>query len=89
MIEIQVRLFGALRKYEGSQPSVRVEAPAGVTVAAVKERLASQLRAAHAPFKDEQLIQDSAIANETQVLQSSTVIERSCTLAILPPVCGG
>jgi molybdopterin converting factor small subunit len=35
------------------------------------------------------LVEDSAIANDTDILPDAYVIDDPCVLSILPPVCGG
>ncbi len=89
MIEIQVRLFGAFRKYEKNQALISLKIPELSSIEGVKNSIASHFKERFKDFSDEALIKDSAIADERRVLEANTLIERSCTLAILPPVCGG
>ena len=89
MIDIQLRLFGAFRKYELGESLLRFQIPAGSSVKDVKAVVAARLRERVPEFKEEQLLEDSALADESQVLGNHWVAARGCTLALLPPVCGG
>jgi len=80
-INITLRLFGAFRKY-GEKVTFTV--PAGCTVAVVKERLAEVLQSA-----DKNLIRDSVLANDNEIIDGGAVLSKDSHLAILPPVCGG
>lgn len=80
-IKITIRLFGAFRQYG---ENISFTMPAGCTVAAVKQKLGDVLKA------DQQLIGDSALANDNEIIDDlSTVLTQDSHLAILPPVCGG
>lgn len=91
MIEIEMSLFGAFRKFwkEQSPLLLRVNAPASVDQ--IKLALSNKLAELSNEFgkNSEQLIKDSAIASDTEVLLSTAVLNESCRLSILPPVCGG
>lgn len=80
-INITMRLFGAFRKYG---ESLTFAVPKGATPETVKERLTEKLGNGAA-----QLVRDSAIANEDEIMSDDAVLNGSCSLAILPPVCGG
>lgn len=81
MIAINMKLFGAFRKYGDK---IIFTVPSGASVRDVKERLARELKGA-----DPALINDSAIANDNEVIGADFVFTKDCDLAILPPVCGG
>ncbi len=89
MIEIELRLFGAFRNYGSDTAELRFSIPEKSSVSALKKVFAEELRGRVPHFSDEQLIEDSAIADERRILATDYVLERSCRLAILPPVCGG
>lgn len=76
---IQVRLFGAFRKY---QPEITLEIALNATVQDLKETLLNL-------FDDKKLIMESAIADEKQILLPQELIGSRTWLAVLPPVCGG
>jgi molybdopterin converting factor small subunit len=80
-IKINMRLFGAFRKYG---ESVDFTVPKGSTAEAVKTRLAEVLALA-----DPVLIRDSALANDNEIIDGAAVLTGDSRLAILPPVCGG
>ncbi len=79
MKSIQLRLFGAFRKY---QPELNLEIDSRATVQDLKEILLGY-------FDDEKLVLESAIADEKQILLPGELIGARTCLAILPPVCGG
>lgn len=81
MIAINIKLFGAFRKH-GDKVSFTF--PSGASVQDVKERLAQELKGA-----DPALINDSAIANDNEIIGADAVFTEDSELAILPPVCGG
>ena len=91
MIELKFRMFGAFRKYERDLVPFVLRAEEPLTVAVAKDRLARRLGEIDEAFgaAGDQLVKDSAIANETRVLSPDTVLTGSCTLSLLPPVCGG
>ena len=89
MIEIKVRLFGTFRKYKVEGESILLNSKEPITVSGLKKLLEARFKEVIPNFSDSQLIEDSAIADESQVLSLHHVIQSSCTLLILPPVCGG
>ena len=80
-ITITMRLFGAFRKYG---ENVIFKVPSGCTATAVKEKLAEVLN-----LSDKNLIHDSALANDNEIMGGDEVLTQDSHLAILPPVCGG
>jgi molybdopterin converting factor small subunit len=80
-IVITVRLFGAFRPY-GER--VNFKMPSGSTAQDVKERLAAELKLENAA-----LVNDSALANDNEIIGADAVFTQDSHLAILPPVCGG
>lgn len=89
MIEIEMRLFGSFRKYEKHGNPIILNASEPISVSNLKERLNNRFKELFPHFSDSELIQDSAIASDSQVLDLNHVIKNSCSLLILPPVCGG
>lgn len=79
-ITLTVSLFGAFRA-NGGKP-VTLTLPKGVSLPEAR-------RALKAALNNHPLIDDSALADETQVLPEDAMFERDAELAILPPVCGG
>lgn len=80
MIELKVRLFGAMRRY-GTEAKIEVSEPVSPLV--LRKKLGEKFG------WDQTLLSESAIANESAILAETALIDRSCTVAVLPPVCGG
>lgn len=79
-VTLTVSLFGALRA-NGGKP-LTLQLPKGTTLTEARHALKAALN-------DHPLIDDSALADEKQVLPEDAVFEHDTELAILPPVCGG
>jgi molybdopterin converting factor small subunit len=86
---VELRLFGAFRKYEGTAPVLTLEVPQGASVVTLKQILGKTLRQKFENFDEDVLISESAIADEHRILLDDEVLAPSSRLAILPPVCGG
>ena len=80
-ITLTVNLFGAFRGHENGKP-LTLCLPHGATLIEAR-------RALKAALNNHPLIDDSALADETQILPEDAVFERDTQIAILPPVCGG
>ena len=80
-INITITHYGAFRKL-GTDTKISIPAPA--TIGAVRTVLADKLGDAHRV-----LVGDSVLASDTDILPDAYVIDGSCALSILPPVCGG
>jgi molybdopterin converting factor small subunit len=82
-VQIQLRLFGAFRRFgDGSVLSVPLRAGSGISD--LRGALAELLGGQHSG-----LIADSSFADESAILSDDSVFDRDCTVAVLPPVCGG
>lgn len=88
MNEIEIKLFGAFRKFVSSG-SIKVQVPSQTTVVQLKEIVNSKLRSQSPDFKDSSLVYESALATEFEVLAEDDMIKDLHHLALLPPVCGG
>ena len=88
MIQVKIRLFGKFRNY-GNGESIELEVMKYSNVDEVKNIFTKKLQSLHPEFKNLELILDSVLASEDEVLDSSSKLTSSCSLAILPPVCGG
>lgn len=86
-LDLRVKLFGAFRKYHTGTLSFSVADGASITE--VKEQIAQTLRDLVPGFRDDELIEKSALATNRRVLTNGDCVEESMDLAILPPVCGG
>ena len=80
-MKIIVLYYGAFRSL-GKQAILSIDSPAPVH--AIKKSLTAYLGSQH-----QALIEDSVLANDTDILPDDFVLEQDCTLFILPPVCGG
>lgn len=87
-ITITISLFGAFRPYNKSG-TLELEAPKGVNIAEVKNRIKAVMKQSEPEFNKEALMDKSVIADETKVLAEDSILTESVNLAILPPVCGG
>lgn len=79
MINVKLRCFGAIRKYE----PIGFHSETPLTLRQVKERVSMLIP------DEAELIADCALADESRVLAPDHVVNSSCTLLLLPPVCGG
>ncbi|MDH5723477.1 MAG: hypothetical protein OEY94_09175 [Alphaproteobacteria bacterium] len=78
-ITIQVKFFGAFRKFGDS---LNFSVPSGSTVAAAKTVIQKML-------DGEKLVLDSVLSSHCTILQDNDILENDAELSILPPVCGG
>ena len=91
MLQIDVRLFGAFRKYSNGA-EVTFEVPHGTTVSAVRKYLGEALRRGAAAFADQPLLDASVLADDDEILDDAQPLGSGAdriSLAVLPPVCGG
>lgn len=88
MISIDLRLFGSFRKYS-EHPIINIELLSKCDVLVLKQIIAGHLKKIKPDLGEPDLVFDSALANEREILKDQDEITQSCTLAILPPVCGG
>lgn len=87
-IKIEVALFGAFRKFSDKNPLV-LYVPEGASLGDVKKSIGRELSLYSPAFNQHTLIEESALADEKEVLTEDFVIRKEASLAILPPVCGG
>ena len=80
-ITITIKLFGAFRKYG---ETLELSLPAGSSIQDVKNGMAERFDA-----NDVVLVNDSAMANDNEIIQGERAFNEDTELAILPPVCGG
>ncbi len=88
MNQIEVKLFGAFRKYIPSGV-LKVQAPDSITAAQMKELIKEVLQKEAPTLSQSDLVHESALATETEVLAEDEWIRNRNNLALLPPVCGG
>lgn len=86
-VKIEISLFGAFRKY--SNAPLLLDVPNGATLQELKNRIRASLESHFPQFDQPSLIDDSALADEREVLRQGYICTRNASLALLPPVCGG
>ena len=83
--EVNILFFGALKQYFPSRLKLKASFP--LTPESLKQELAGTLtdktEAALA------LLEESAVATESEVIPKGKAIGTCAQLALLPPVCGG
>lgn len=89
MIELEIKFYGAFRKYEDHSAPLYLSVESPASVKKIKNSLKEALQSRVSKFLDEDLLDDSALATQTRVLAPGDSISDSCVLSILPPVCGG
>jgi molybdopterin converting factor small subunit len=88
MKKINVRLFGAFRKYIPSG-TLEIEVDELTNVKSFKELIGVSLKNTCPTFNDNSLLEESAVSNSEEILSEETLVITQIDLAILPPVCGG
>ncbi len=86
-LQLNIKLFGAFRKYHAGMLTLSVAE--GASVRQVKDMIGKQLRQRIPTFQDDELIERSALATRHHVLGDCDLLSEAGDLAILPPVCGG
>lgn len=87
MITLHISLFGVFRNSGAS--SVTLNVPRGSSIIEVKQLLAAQMQRDYPDFASNALFETAVLANDKRVLHNDEQFLEPCTLAILPPVCGG
>lgn len=87
MSPVRVQVFGAFRECVPSG-ELCVDVPAGATVAALREAMASGPALAW-PSSAQALLRASVFASESQLLHPTAVLPEGSVIALLPPVSGG
>ncbi|MEK6580511.1 MAG: MoaD/ThiS family protein [Bdellovibrionota bacterium] len=88
MIQIELRLFGAFKDL-GNGGNILLELPEGAGLSDLRKAFSAKISECDSGFRDVSLVQDSAFADEDEILGESTVIRAGAKLCVLPPVCGG
>lgn len=86
-LSLNIKLFGAFRKYHTG--TLNLSVVEGVSVHQIKTLIGQTLQELVPGFRDDELIEKSALANNRRVLNDADCVSESMDLAILPPVCGG
>lgn len=80
-MKITVSHYGTFRKL-GQSTDLDISGP--TTIGLIRTALIAQLGE-----QNRLLIEDSAIASDTEILPDEFIIDSDCALSVLPPVCGG
>ena len=86
-IQLSIKFFGCLRKY--NDESLSVHAIAGETASQIRQRLLALLVTLIPDFADHEVIGLSALSHAHHILAEDSEIVTSGELFVLPPVCGG
>lgn len=78
-IGVRLECFGALRDHSDGK-DILVQIKKGATLKELRQILASQIG---------NLVFESALADQSQILSDEFVLDKDIKLFILPPVCGG
>lgn len=87
-MEKKIKFFGVLRKFGDDRGYYITTLLPGMTAEKLKTQLKSELTQKFPNF-DGALIDESALASESEVLSKFSVISNDSDIALLPPVCGG
>lgn len=87
-INVEITLFGSFRKFDNGTPVI-LNLPQGTNLNTIRNGLLAELTKRYPDFNQQSLIDESALADEKQILDDSYIINQDVRLAILPPVCGG
>lgn len=85
---MKIKFFGVLRKFGDDRGFYETEVVASANVAALKQQLKIELKQKFSNF-DPTLIDESAFANQSEIMNANDLIPNQGELALLPPVCGG
>jgi molybdopterin synthase sulfur carrier subunit len=85
---LKIKFFGVLRKFGDERGYYETSTRENMSVDALKTQLKSELSQKFSKF-DTALIDESALASESEVLTLQSLIPTQGEIALLPPVCGG
>jgi molybdopterin converting factor small subunit len=86
-INVEVSLFGAFRQL--AESSCHLELPHGASLRDVRDALKKAIAQKHPEFAQKNLLDISALADETTILRNDHVLMQDTKLAIIPPISGG
>ena len=88
MKEIEIKLFGAFRKYVPTG-KIKLQIDQQYTALQLKEKIQQTLQRQIPDYSEPCLVFESALATESEVLSEDALVGETSNLALLPPVCGG
>lgn len=89
MIQVEFKYFGAFRDFKDLSKVSKLRFSEPPSVADIKKALIQEFQKQRGDTSAEGLVVDSAVSNEEAVLGMDDRVDHSCTLFLLPPVCGG
>ncbi|MCC6278915.1 MAG: hypothetical protein IT289_13460 [Oligoflexia bacterium] len=88
MKTVKVKLFGGFKKFIPSgYLELQVQENCGVNL--LKAEIQKHLESHSPEFLGSQLVFDSVLASDVEILNDNESIVECASLALLPPVCGG
>jgi molybdopterin converting factor small subunit len=88
MKTVEVKLFGAFRKWV-PEGSISVELRDVDTARDLKRTIGRVIREQAPHFLESELVEESALATESQILLDDAFVYSEIGFALLPPVSGG
>lgn len=88
MSTVNVSLFGAFRKYIPSGEML-IDIGDVCSVGEFRQKIAARIRELSPDFMDVNLLSESVLANDVEILEESAQVKAGDRVAFLPPVCGG
>ncbi len=88
MINVEISLFGAFRQFDNGTPII-LQLPVGTNLQETKQALGAEIVRRFPEFKQEKLLEQSPLANESEILRADYILNKNENLVILPPVSGG
>ncbi len=88
MLEIEIRFYGAFRDYS-SQSTVILTVPPLSDLGHLRALLRQRLEILKPGAQPGDLLEKSVFADADDILPADYLLQRSQSLSIIPPVCGG
>ncbi len=86
--KINIKLYGGFREF-GNGEAVYFEMNLPATVRDIKLKFAATLEHLSSKKIDVDLLNSSALGNDSEVLSDESIVTDETEFVILPPVCGG
>lgn len=87
MRAVQIRLFGEFKKYI-PDGFIEIQIGNNCTIADIKKQIHHHLSENVTQY-NKNLVFESALANDNEILNDETILATCQSYALLPPVCGG
>lgn len=86
-IKIEVSLFGAFRELPNAFLTFAL--PYGASIGDVRTAMKKEMAKRHPDFAQKNLLDVSALADETKIFRNDETLLQDTKLAVLPPISGG